>query len=118
MRVWPLSPRLSCPWARCVSLAGGFNINRSKFMCLYVCPKDRRCRTLFVSLLGARALDTLRAVSVALWPFSQANAGLFGGKSREEIYADQSNALINEILVSIPHLSAYRVFCESARLVR
>merc|ERR1712205_35671 len=63
----------------------------------------RRTVVLAQNTVGRRevALAGVAAISASVLPVGQANAGLFGGKSREEIYADQSNALINEILTTI-----------------
>uniref|UniRef100_A0A7S0N6G5 Photosystem II Psb27 protein n=1 Tax=Pyramimonas obovata TaxID=1411642 RepID=A0A7S0N6G5_9CHLO len=47
------------------------------------------------------ALAGMAAIAATVLPVGKANAGLFGGKSREEIYADQTTALITEILTTI-----------------
>lgn len=47
------------------------------------------------------ALAGVAAALVAVLPVGQANAGLFGGKSKEQTYVDTTNALIDQILTTI-----------------
>mmetsp|Transcript_4225 Transcript_4225/g.7191 ORF Transcript_4225/g.7191 Transcript_4225/m.7191 type:complete len:187 (+) Transcript_4225:104-664(+) len=47
------------------------------------------------------ALAGFAALAVSVLPVGQANAGIFGGKTKAEIYADVTNGLIDQILTTI-----------------